>query len=100
LLLCMGLFSQFWVPLSDVPRAGHEAVNAWRRGEAIQLQAIMLWFGHQKSPFDDIDHKPLPQAVRKHATDKWALLYIERRMTARMGATTMRQQLDWRETLF
>src|ERR1700704_3120505 len=37
----MGLFSQFWVSLSDVPRGGHEAVNAWRRGEAIQLQAIM-----------------------------------------------------------
>jgi hypothetical protein len=61
---------------------------------------IPLQLGPQKSPFDDIDHKPLPQAVRKHATDKWALLYIERRMTARMGATTMRQQLDWRETLF
>jgi hypothetical protein len=38
----MGLVSQFLGPLSDVPRAGHEAVNAWRRGEAIQLQAIML----------------------------------------------------------
>jgi hypothetical protein len=38
----MGLFSQFWVPLGDVPRAGHEAVDAWRRGDAIQLQAIML----------------------------------------------------------
>jgi len=37
----MGLFSQFLGPLSDVPRAGHEAVNAWRRGEAIQLQAIV-----------------------------------------------------------
>jgi hypothetical protein len=38
----MGLFSQFWVPLSDPPRPGHGAVNASRRSEAIQLQAIML----------------------------------------------------------
>jgi hypothetical protein len=38
----MGLFSQFWVWLSDAPHSGHEAVNALRCGEASQLQAIML----------------------------------------------------------
>jgi hypothetical protein len=38
----MGLFSQFWSRLGDTPRSQHEAVDASRRGEAIQLQAIML----------------------------------------------------------
>jgi hypothetical protein len=42
----------------------------------------------------------LPQAVRKHATDKWALPCTERWLMAQMDATTMRQQFDWRETLF
>jgi hypothetical protein len=39
----MGLFSQFWFRLGDTPRSRHEAVDASRCGEAIQLQAIMLW---------------------------------------------------------
>jgi hypothetical protein len=38
----MGLFSQFWSWLGDTPSSRHEAVDASRRGEAIQLQAIML----------------------------------------------------------
>ena len=54
----------------------------------------------RKVRFDNIDHKPLPQAVRKHATDKWALPCTERWLTAQMDATTMRQQFDWRETPF
>jgi hypothetical protein len=37
----MGLFSQFWSRLGDTPRSGQEAVDASRRGDAIQLQAIM-----------------------------------------------------------
>jgi hypothetical protein len=37
----MGLFSQFWSRLGDTPGSRHEAVDASRRGEAIQLQAIM-----------------------------------------------------------
>jgi hypothetical protein len=37
----MGLFSQFWVPLGDALRPGHEAVNASRPAEAIELQALM-----------------------------------------------------------
>ena len=37
-----GCFRNFGSRSAMYPRAGHEAVNAWRRGEAIQLQAIML----------------------------------------------------------
>jgi hypothetical protein len=61
---------------------------------------IPLQLGPQKSPFDDIDHKLLPQAVQKHATDKWALPYIERWLTAQMDATTMRQRLDLARNAF
>ena len=37
-----------------------------------------------KGLFDNIDHELLLRAVRKHVTCKWALLYIERWLTARM----------------
>src|SRR5271165_6845579 len=37
-----------------------------------------------KSLFDNIDHALLVRAVRKHVTCKWALLYIERWLTAPM----------------
>jgi hypothetical protein len=37
---------------------------------------------------------------RQSGTDKWALPYIERRMTARMGATTMRQWFDLARNAF
>jgi group II intron reverse transcriptase/maturase len=37
-----------------------------------------------KGLFDNIDHKLLLRAVRKHVTCKWALLYIERWLTAPM----------------
>jgi RNA-directed DNA polymerase len=38
-----------------------------------------------KGLFDNIDHELLLRAVRKHVTCKWALLYIERWLTAPMG---------------
>jgi len=37
-----------------------------------------------KGLFDNIDHELLLRAVRKHVTCKWALLYIERWVTASM----------------
>ena len=37
-----------------------------------------------KGLFDNIDHEFLLRAVRKHVTCKWALLYIERWLTASM----------------
>jgi len=37
-----------------------------------------------KGLFDNIDHEFLLRAVRKHVTCKWALLYIERWLTAPM----------------
>src|SRR6202011_3887467 len=37
-----------------------------------------------KGLFDNIDHELLLKAVRKHVTCKWALLYIERWLTAPM----------------
>src|SRR6201999_2478851 len=37
-----------------------------------------------KGLFDNIDHELLLRAVRKHVTYKWALLYIERWLTAPM----------------
>jgi group II intron reverse transcriptase/maturase len=37
-----------------------------------------------KGLFDNIDHEFLQRAVRKHVTCKWALLYIERWLTAPM----------------
>ena len=37
-----------------------------------------------KGLFDNIDHELLQRAVRKHVTCKWALLYIERWLTAPM----------------
>jgi RNA-directed DNA polymerase len=37
-----------------------------------------------KGLFDNIDHELLLRAVRKHVTCKWALLYIERWLTAPM----------------
>jgi RNA-directed DNA polymerase len=37
-----------------------------------------------KGLFDNIDHKLLLRAVRKHVTCTWALLYIERWLTAPM----------------
>jgi RNA-directed DNA polymerase len=36
------------------------------------------------SSFDNIDHKLLVRAVRRHVTCKWALLYIERWLKAPM----------------
>ena len=38
-----------------------------------------------KGLFDNIDHTLLLRAVRKHVTCKWALLYIERWLTAPMA---------------
>ena len=32
--------------------------------------------------FDNIDHALLMRAVRKHADEKWVVLYIERWLTA------------------
>ena len=37
-----------------------------------------------KGLFDNIDHELLLRAIRKHVTCKWALLYIERWLTASM----------------
>ena len=37
-----------------------------------------------KSLFDYLDHELLLRAVRKHVRCKWALLYIERWLTAPM----------------
>src|SRR5436309_15927384 len=37
-----------------------------------------------KGLFDNIDHELLLRAVRRHVTCKWALLYIERWLTAPM----------------
>jgi len=37
-----------------------------------------------KGLFDNIDHERLLRAVRKHVTCAWALLYIERWLTAPM----------------
>ena len=37
-----------------------------------------------KGLFDNIDHTLLLRAVRKHVTCSWALLYIERWLTAPM----------------
>ena len=49
-----------------------------------------------KGLFDNIDHELLLRAVRKHVTCKWALLYIERWLTAPMeqedGAVAERHQ--------
>jgi RNA-directed DNA polymerase len=47
-----------------------------------------------KGLFDNIDHELMLRAIRKHVTCKWALLYIERWLTAPMeqndGARTAR----------
>ena len=40
-----------------------------------------------KGLFDNIDHELLLRAVRKHVTCKWALLYIERWLTALADGT-------------
>jgi RNA-directed DNA polymerase len=49
-----------------------------------------------KGLFDNIDHELLLRAVRKHVTCKWALLYIERWLTAPMehedGSTAERKR--------
>jgi RNA-directed DNA polymerase len=49
-----------------------------------------------KGLFDNIDHELLLRAVRKHVTCKWALLYIERWLTAPMeqedGSVTERMR--------
>ena len=49
-----------------------------------------------KGLFDNIDHELLLRAIRKHVTCKWALLYIERWLTASMvqedGTTTERSR--------
>ncbi|MGY3695753.1 RNA-directed DNA polymerase [Bradyrhizobium sp. USDA 3240] len=49
-----------------------------------------------KGLFDNISHKLLMKAVRKHVQDEWALLYIERWLTAPMqdrdGAITARDR--------
>lgn len=49
-----------------------------------------------KGLFDNISHKLLMKAVRKHVPDEWALLYIERWLTAPMqgkdGAITARNR--------
>jgi RNA-directed DNA polymerase len=43
-----------------------------------------------KGLFDNIDHELLHKAVRKHVTCKWALLYIERWLTAPMEQNGIR----------
>ena len=43
-----------------------------------------------KGLFDNIDHELLLKAVRKHVTCKWALLYIERWLTAPMEQNGIR----------
>src|SRR6266404_5733058 len=48
-----------------------------------------------KGLFDNIDHELLLRAVRKHVTCKWALLYIERWLTASVvqeDGTTIEQE--------
>ena len=37
-----------------------------------------------KGFFDNIDHELMSRAVRKHAKEKWAVLYIERWLKAPM----------------
>ena len=44
-----------------------------------------------KGLFDNIDHELLLRAVRKHVTCKWALLYIERWLTAPWSTKTVRR---------
>ena len=43
-----------------------------------------------KGLFDNIDHELLLKAVRKHVTCKWALLYVERWLTAPMEQNEIR----------
>ena len=60
-------------------RSAHDALaktrqRCWQRAWVLDLDI--------KSFFDTIDHEKLMRAVRKHTTDKWLLLYIERWLTA------------------
>ena len=45
-----------------------------------------------KGLFDNIDHELLLSAVRKHVKCKWALLYIERWLTAPMSSATEQRE--------
>ena len=45
-----------------------------------------------KGLFDNIDHELLLKAVRRHVTCQWALLYIERWLTAPMERDGVRQE--------
>src|SRR5882724_12275003 len=65
---------------------GHEAVNAWRRGEAIQLQAIMLQVFSAKMAGDPMPIGSLPERRR--------LALATRKL--RDGATGVKMTAGWR----
>src|SRR5882724_10261031 len=112
----MGLFSQFWVPLSDVPRAGHEAVNAWRRGEAIfnfkpscsrarprptivlfaarrQIDTECCACGDMECGFDATDQRA---AIRRQQSHR-ELRLVRGRGYASKTAASIRRRLDLRD---
>ena len=60
-------------------KSAHDALekarkNCWKYGWVIDLDI--------KEFFDSIDHELMMKAVRKHVTEKWMLLYIERWLKA------------------
>src|SRR5258708_16836321 len=56
----------------------------FRRYAQVVLKYDLVLEFDIKGLFDNIDHELLLRAVRRHVTCKWALLYIERWLTAPM----------------
>src|SRR6201981_2606704 len=61
---------------SALDAVGVTRKRCWKYDWVLEFDIIGL--------FDNIDHELLLRAVRKHVTCKWALLYIERWLTAPM----------------
>ena len=59
---------------SALDAVGQARQRCWRNDWVVDLDI--------KGFFDNIDHELLMRAVRKHAKDKWAVLYIERWLKA------------------
>lgn len=77
-------FEEIFLPDSYGYRPGKSALDAvgvtrqrcWKMDWVLEFDI--------KGLFDNISHELLMKAVRKHVQDKWALLYIERWLTAPM----------------
>ncbi|WP_247523608.1 reverse transcriptase domain-containing protein [Bradyrhizobium sp. 145] len=67
-------------------KSAHDAIGATRQ-RCCEYDWVLEF--DIKGLFDNIDHELLLRAVRRHVTCKWALLYIERWLTAPMEQLTI-----------